>query len=886
MSRFVGNIKVFQWNANGVKEKLFEIFQHLNKYNIHVACICETNLNYQSKLKSDPNYRIHRLDRQDQSKRGGVAILVRKDVAYELLPLVSTKLIESIGVAIKLENGSKINIFSCYVPGSTTSQQINNLFIYDIRKLSNTSNKYYLVGDFYCKHRSWNCFQANRAGTLLYEESCSKELFIDHPPSHTHYPGDLSRRPSTIDLILSNASHTITKLRTAELMSDHISITFKICTNATISAANAGTRLDYANANWDKYKRIINYHLLNNFNEPQLDSAQQIDTTVKNLSELILHARNRAVPLTINKSFCLVIDENLKAKIKVKNQLRRLWMRTRLPHFKSQVNALECQIKQEINSIRNANWNHKLADIKPNNQTIWRTARYLKLGKRQLPPINNSGQLAITDIEKANMIAVQFNENFSNTLTSSINQSQIITRTINNFTTQFSTNNQTEETLLPTLDEVTQIIKRLPNKKAPGPDQIKNCLIKNLPTKGYLFITSILIACYKNCYFPDAWKTADITPIAKPNKNPSHASSYRPISLLNTLGKILEHTILSRLNKHCIEKSIIPSIQHGFRAGFSTVHQLKRVISHMKKEIEHKRSTALITLDVEKAFDRVCHKGLLFKLISGNFPPLLIKLISSFLSNRSFRVVINGKRSEPYQLLAGVPQGAVMSPTLFNVFTADFPQEDFYDTALFADDVAIFKSHRCSKPITNGISKAAKSISSYYKKWRIGLNAQKTTAMFVTRRRKKQLPSQRLRIFNANIEWTNQTKYLGLIIDKNLSFKPHIDYIIQRANNAIRLLYPMLARNSKLDIRNKIIIYKMAIRPILTYGFPAIPAIAKTHIKKLQVLQNKALKMIMNKPWYTSTTQIHQMCNIKPIDEYLKDLNIKFNNRLPSSHIS
>ncbi|GFT01091.1 probable RNA-directed DNA polymerase from transposon X-element [Trichonephila clavipes] len=142
-------------------------------------------------------------------------------------------------------------------------------------------------------------------------------------------------------------------------------------------------------------------------------------------------------------------------------------------------------------------------------------------------------------------------------------------------------------------------------------------------------------------YFPNAWKTAVVIPILKPGKNPKLAESHRPISLLPILSKLAEKIIAARLNDYLENENILVPEQHGFRPRLSTTHQLLRVVEYIKDGIDRHQYTAAVFLDIQKAFDRVWHTGLLFKLIMYKIPPPLILLLKSYISDRSFTVKIN-----------------------------------------------------------------------------------------------------------------------------------------------------------------------------------------------------------------------------------------------------
>jgi hypothetical protein len=869
-------IKVLEWNVNGISNKIHELFNFMTSQHIDIACLCETFLKDSSKVAGDPSFNFYRLDRHEKAK-GGVAIVVSKHLKHRLLPTLQTKLIENIGVEIFLDNGSKILVYSCYLPGGTRNAELNDHLSNDLKLLHGLRQSFFHAGDFNSKHRLWNCYQANRAGTILHNEFQRFNFLIEAPPEHTHFPADPCKRPSTLDLVITNGLHELSDLMCINLCSDHVAISFKIRTNSPPAASLPRLQRDFQNADWDRYKSIIDYHTAQAAFSSEPASVSEIDRAIDNFTKLLTHARDKAVPACFNSKYRMRLPDWLLDKIKQKNVMKRRWMRNRTDELRREINLMETEIKHEIRTIRNENWNVKLSNIKPGNQAVWRTARFLKNGPRQLPPIRVEGTTIITSTEKANALADSFAQNHANPLA---NTHKSHSRQVNlRISTIRSTRATPTENSLPTLAEVTDAIKQLPNKKAPGSDEIKNCMMKNLPASAFRTVTNIIIACHKLAYFPIAWKAADVIPILKPSKDASIAESYRPISLLSSISKVLERTMATRLNMHCETEDIIPPFQHGFRSGMSTVNQLRKVINHARNGLAAKKSTGFIALDCEKAFDRVWRDGLVFKMDKLKFPLPLIKLVDSFLSNRTFRVTINGQRSASHRFYYGVPQGSCISPTLYSVFTSDMPSSSQHETALFADDVAKFKSSRSASTIVRGLSRAAQQTHSYMDKWRICINGRKTQAMFFSRRRSRQLPPTHMKLFNADVKLEKQIKYLGMILDNKLTLRPHINYVIDRTNVAIKILYPLLSRNSHLNAQNKLMVYKLALRPILTYGCPALKGIAKSHVARLQTTQNKILKMILNVPWFTSTTEIHSLTKIPRIEDYINKLTTNFDSK-------
>ncbi|GFX47083.1 RNA-directed DNA polymerase from mobile element jockey [Trichonephila clavipes] len=169
------------------------------------------------------------------------------------------------------------------------------------------------------------------------------------------------------------------------------------------------------------------------------------------------------------------------------------------------------------------------------------------------------------------------------------------------------------------------------------------------------------------------WKHCTISLLPKKNKDPKFPLNYRPISLISCVAKLFEKILLSRIQAFSDSNQIIPDFQHGFRKKTSTCHQLLRATNSIIDGFNNHRTTGGIFLDVEKAFDRVWHNGLIFKLIQVNLPPYLIKIIYEYLSNRTFQLKINSIHSRIGSIQAGTPQGSILSPLLYSLYTYDFP---------------------------------------------------------------------------------------------------------------------------------------------------------------------------------------------------------------------
>jgi hypothetical protein len=212
--------------------------------------------------------------------------------------------------------------------------------------------------------------------------------------------------------------------------------------------------------------------------------------------------------------------------------------------------------------------------------------------------------------------------------------------------------------------EVQDAIRGLKVGKAPGPDGIPNRALKHLP----LSIVSLLIlfnAILRTQYFPVAWKHARVFSILKPGKNLALPSSYRPISILDTIGKLFEKILLSRILHEVNGRGLLRDEQFGFIPKHSTALQLARLVERVSRNFGEKRLTGAVFLDVAKAFDTVWVAGFLYKLTNLPYP--------SYLNGRTFEASFHTAISSTRRMRAGVAQGGIISPVLFSLYVNDMP---------------------------------------------------------------------------------------------------------------------------------------------------------------------------------------------------------------------
>jgi len=263
----------------------------------------------------------------------------------------------------------------------------------------------------------------------------------------------------------------------------------------------------------------------------------------------------------------------------------------------------------------------------------------------------------------------------------------------------------------------------------------------------------------------------------------------------------------------------------------------------------------------------VWHSGLLYKLHVIGISDGIIKILRSYLTKRQFFVNFCGARSSAYGVDAGVPQGSVLGPVLFNIFINDIPKSRSSSLAVYADDTAVFTSSWSTALLVRRLQTYVDDILQFFADWKMTINSSKSEAIIFTR--KIYTLPQPVRVLNYSVPWSRRVKYLGVMLDSGLRWGPAIADRISKAYSTLRILYPFINRKSTLQRKYKLLLYKMCTRSTLLYAAPVWAAAPQTQLNNVQRIQNKFLRIILNAPRDKSTKEIHQMAEIESSDEFI-----------------
>ena len=658
-------IKLCSWNCNGLRTRVGSLKDFLRRQNIDIMLLNDTRLAVTDKLIVR-GYKVYRTDRLD--KAGGVAILVRCNIPHVTTDLPRTNM-ETIG--IRLQNN--VRIIAIY------NRPRNRLSPNELASLLTTGSKCLLVGDLNARHPDWNCADANRSGNTLRTLCVNSEYHLRYPDSPTHFPPNL-RRPSTVDLIINNnVPHLNGPTALCDLDSDHNPIVFEL--EGERSERDRRKRYDYSRVNWHRFREDLNMRIVL---QPDhfISTSDQLDQEVETLTAAIQQTIRNVIPV-LRQDRIHDLPTDITDNIRLRNSIRRQWQSTRSPGDRFRLNQITRKIRQDLTDYRNKIWNEKLSKFKIHDNNIWKLIRSMKNQHESIPALRTDATVALSDSEIAEVLSTHFAEVHSQRDDYTRKQREVI----GDVSDYLSHPPASPPITHASSELIKSIIHKLPNNKAPGDDGITNLILKNLPRKAIAKITLIINASLRLCHFPIAWKVAKVIPIRKGGKAPDLADSYRPISLLASLGKLTEKVFLHLFAPYT--EQIIDE-QFGFRKGHSTTAQLARVVTDIINGFNQKFVTEALLLDISKAFDKVWHAGLLSKLIKHDIPSTYIRWIHSYLIDRTEFVSANGSHSVKRAIQTGVPQGSVLGPILFLFILNDIPRDPRCSIALFADDTLIY----------------------------------------------------------------------------------------------------------------------------------------------------------------------------------------------------
>ena len=371
-----------------------------------------------------------------------------------------------------------------------------------------------------------------------------------------------------------------------------------------------------------------------------------------------------------------------------------------------------------------------------------------------IPPLNISGTIMCDDKEKANAFAQYF---ASQSQAPQVQTTILQTHTEQRVTFQVPTI---------TVEEVQNILESLNISKANGPDNISNRILKFHANALAPSLAALINHSLSLGKFPDAWKLANIIPLFKKGDK-QNVKNYRPVSLLSNIGKVMEKIVCKKLYEYCMKYGFLTWRNAGFKRNEGTINQLVYLTNTIYQNLNEGKDTAMVFLDASKAFDRIWHEGLLWKLENIGMCEPMCHWFKSYLNNRKICTVINGMPSDWYHTSSGVPQGSILGPLLFLIYVNDIVDKIDCEILLYADDTSLvhsFDQNNMSYAFDKLNSDLTK-LTDWANKWFMDFNATKSEYVVFTNKKNMNYPD--LIMGYQNITRVSDHTHLGLTRQQN-----------------------------------------------------------------------------------------------------------------------
>ena len=384
------------------------------------------------------------------------------------------------------------------------------------------------------------------------------------------------------------------------------------------------------------------------------------------------------------------------------------------------------------------------------------------------------------------------------------------------------------------------------SNKATGIDKISCKIIKLAAPVISDSLTLILNQCMTLSCFPDEWKTAKVVPLYK-NGQRNIPGNYRPISVLPMISKIMERILYNQLYSYLTKFELLSDSQYGFRKFHSTASALLDCTNDWYINLDRNMFNLVVLIDLKKAFDTVDHQILLRKLELYGIKGQALSLLKSYLTNRNKKCQIQNSFSSERLITCGVPQGSILGPLFFLLYINDLPRcLNKTKPRMFADDTNLTASGDSVRIVQAAVNSDLENLRKWLIASKLSLNVAKTEFMLIGSKsmiKKISDPQSNVFINNKQIKRVYECKTLGLTIDQYLSWKSNTEIICKKicaGISAIRRIKPFVNKQTLISIYNAIV------RPYFDYCCEVWDVFGETQSKRLQKLQNRAARIILD----------------------------------------
>jgi hypothetical protein len=852
-------IKILQHNVSTWNNKKITLSNIYNQHDPDIILLNETSVINGQALKIF-NYNTYTVNRANE-RYAGAAIAIKKDIKYRLFDNFHS---DMLAVTIDTLQGP-ITIATMYTPPRT---QFINLI--DLNTLFRRNHPTYLIGDLNASHPILGHNYANTRGRNINTLIASGKCTHVGPFFPTYINGHHTTTP---DIMLQNrrSFYNIHMQAGPLTPSNHIPILINI--SASPIQIPIKPRQSFHRARWYEYKRELERY------SPTIDHSytlEEIDRALEEWTSKIQQASQKYIPIISYRTIPGIKpnQEALNTQIIYQAAMDHMARTGPSRPLMSYITRLRNNLNTIYNRLYTAVWNEIMEELKleQDMKKFWTTIKKLHGSnekKQHAPYIRHNNEQLDTAEDKERVFREHWQKIFTDEEDENYDHDHIeqveewLQQNIHDSLPYHTSDlNRLDPATCPkiTIKEVIATLRTF-KQKTPGPTGITFNHLRHLPPNMFQIITHIFNHSLSAGYFPDNLKRAIMIFLPKPGASPYAVQNYRPISLLDVQSKLFGKILNNRFTNYLILSDKMNVRQHGFKKGHGTHTALaifhETIVNHLSDNCK----IDIVLRDVSKAFDKVWHTGLKYKLLKLNMHPSFTRTLCDFITDRTAAVRISGHTGHFFELQTGVPQGSCLSPTLYSFYTHDLP-DPVLNSELFtyADDITQIIAVRThdNRYIAQNTEVAIESINTFEKKWKIKTNMQKFTVVPIARRNTSEIIVE-----GEYVPYQSTGKVLGLNFSSR-GYSSHLSIKRAMAWNSLRKLYRF--RNLSTNIKRKL--YLAYIRSALTYPIIPMHTFSTTALKQLQKIQNAAIRFITNVSLFDeiSARTLHQQSRLEPLN--------------------
>ena len=896
----MGELRVGIHNINGFNHKATYLKQWINENEIDILALNETLKTKKEHIGTSKGKYEFTQPTNNAENDQGVGFLYRDDLEVTDLPRIEPKEPTlNVGHAIQLTTpGTTIQIATIYCPrGRPNASYFNQFMERNVFTI--------IIGDMNVFHENIGSEKPTSVGgKILFDlmEEQNYTLANDHEPNHVNN----TTGKETVKSLIFISNPIFNLLKSVEISeslgSDHFITVATLNIKANKMVKPKRTVYLYHLADSEKIGAKINEHM-SKYQLTHESTCAEIDEYTHELASVIQTTVNSDVPSKILDFKNVGLPKEIRDLIKEKRYLLKLYRRTRIQSYKTEVNRLSKEVKTHIKNHSDKDWQNFCDEMEltDNQESSWRKIKKA-MGTANKPTkiptltcTDDEGKISyattteekIAEFERSIKDIFQTENDlddpiFTRRVLATLDEKEHLLKPLEKIEQNFLDHKDT----IPK-EEITKVINK--SKNSGGPDKISPNMLKFVYPNIMQLIAVLYNVCWFKGYYPQEWKSPSTTFLNKLGKIRSLANNFRSIQLINVLGKGLERIVHSRMYLHARNHNLINKEQAAYQWFKGCNDKIFQLAQHLIQALNRKQFHATVFMDVEKAFDKVWHEGLLYVLILGHFPARIVRFIKSFLTGRRTYFVINGIRSGWIDMLLGVPQGSVLSALLFILYVAWIPKPKHLcnkpdknkrpqhqtnrpaNLSQFADDIKTYNASKIIEKVFQNIQYTLDLIGKFCDKRKIKLNGPKTKALLAARRNLKNLGLSHMIFKGAPVQIVAAAKFLGVIFDKKANFRDHVKEVANRATQRLGKLKQICKTNYGPNRTTAIRLYKVYIRTLFEYGNTALIAADDSVIQKWEVIQTKTLRHILNAPNIPNALLL-KLANVPTIKHRIKTL--------------